>query len=107
MELNKLANHSELKKIYDRALNSDPTNLISFVDLQLAYFQYRHRHYQQEILSNNSEQLESLKEEIRHICEYTCDQYQDLFSSSNDPNLFLKLCKDTISFVNFHKNSFL
>jgi len=91
MELNKIVDHSELKKIYDRALNSDPTNLISFVDIQLSYFQYRRRHYQQEILLNkNSEELNSLKEEIRHICEYACDQYQELFLSLNDPNLFLK-----------------
>jgi hypothetical protein len=92
MELNKLADHTQLKKFYDRALNSDPTNLVSFVHLQLAYFQYRRRHYHQEILlnNNNNEQLEILKEEIRHLCEYTCDQYQQLFLSSNDPNLFLK-----------------
>ncbi|CAF0859049.1 unnamed protein product [Rotaria sordida] len=91
MELTTNTDHSQLKKIYDRALNSDPTNLISFVDIQLAYFQYRRRHYHQELLLlNNQEQCELLKEEIRHICEYACDQYQELFLSSNDPNLFLK-----------------
>ncbi|CAF1246998.1 unnamed protein product [Rotaria magnacalcarata] len=90
MEFNKTIDHSELKKIYDRALNSDPTNFVSFVDLQLAYIQYRRRHYDQELLSNNNEQCELLKEEIRHICEYACDQYQALFSLSKDPNLFLK-----------------
>jgi hypothetical protein len=90
MELNKIVDHSQLKKIYDRALNSDPTNLISFVDIQLSYIQYRRRHYQQELSLNNSEQLNILKEEIRHICEYASDQYQELFLSSNDPNLFLK-----------------
>ena len=82
--------HSQLKQIYDRALNSDPTNLISFVDIYLAYFQYRRRHYHQELLSNNDEQCKLLKEEIRHICEYACDQYQELFLSSNNSNLFLK-----------------
>lgn len=89
MELNKLADHSQLKKIYDRALNAEPTNLVSFVDIQLAYFQYRRRHYEEQT-SNNSTQLDSLKEEIRHICEYACDQYQELFLSSTNPNLFLK-----------------
>jgi hypothetical protein len=88
MELTKLADHSQLKQIYDRALNSDPTNLISFVDIQLAYFQYRRRHYEEQA-TISSTQLDSLKEEIRHICEYACDQYQELFSSIN-PNLFLK-----------------
>jgi hypothetical protein len=90
MESTKTIDHSQLKQIYDRALNSDPTNLISFVDLQLAYLQYRRRHYHQELLSNTPEQCELLKEEIRHACEYTCDQYQELFLSSNNPNLFLK-----------------
>ncbi|CAF3557299.1 unnamed protein product [Adineta steineri] len=90
MELTKTVDHSQLKQIYDRALNSDPTNLISFVDIQLAYLQYRRRHYDQELLSNNTEQCEILKEEIRRACEYTCDQYQELFLSSADPNLFLK-----------------
>ncbi|CAF2537142.1 unnamed protein product [Rotaria sp. Silwood2] len=90
MELTANIDHSQLKKIYDRALNSDPTNLVSFVDIQLAYCQYRRRHYHQELLSNNEEQCELLKEEIRHICEYACDQYQELFLSSNDSNLFLK-----------------
>jgi len=90
MELNKIVDHSQLKKIYDRALNSDPTNLISFVNIQLSYMQYRRRHYQQELSSNNSEELNFLKEEIRHLCEYACDQYQELFLLSNDPNLFLK-----------------
>ncbi len=90
MELAKLADHSQLKQIYDRGLNSDPSNLVSFVQLQLAYFQYRRRHYQEQLLANHSDQLESLKEEIRHICESACDQYQELFFSSSDPNLFLK-----------------
>lgn len=91
MELNNLADHNQLKKIYDRALNSDPTNLVSFVDIQLSYFQYRRRHYEKEIsLNKTSEELEHLKEEIRHLCEYTSDQYQELFLSSADPNLFLK-----------------
>lgn len=91
MELHHLADHNQLKKIYDRALNSDPTNLISFVDIQLSYFQYRRRHYQQELSLNKSiDDLENLKKEIRHLCEYTCDQYQELFISSADPNLFLK-----------------
>lgn len=90
MELCKNVDHSELKKIFDRALNSDPTNLVSFVDIQLAYLQYRRRHYQQQLLKNDKEECESLKEEIRHICEYACDQYQELFLSSVDPNLFLK-----------------
>jgi hypothetical protein len=90
MELRKSVDHSELKKIYDRALNSDPTNLISFVNLQLAYLQYRRRHYHEQLLSNNSDQCELLTEEIRHACESACDQYQELFLSSTDPNLFLK-----------------
>ncbi|CAF0880688.1 unnamed protein product [Rotaria sp. Silwood1] len=90
MELTGNVDHSQLKKIYDRALNSDPTNLISFVDIQLAYFQYRRRHYHQELLLNNQEQCDLLKEEIRHICEYASDQYQELFLSSNNSNLFLK-----------------
>lgn len=83
MEWKNLADYSQLKQIYDRALNSDPTNLISFVQIQLAYFQYRRRHY-------SLNQSESLKEDIRHICEYACDQYQEIFLSSNDPSLFLK-----------------
>ena len=84
MEWKNLADYSQLKQIYDRALNSDPTNLISFVQIQLAYLQYRRRHFLDQSSSD------SLKEEIRHICEYACDQYQEFFLSSNDPNLFLK-----------------
>ena len=90
LEFTKIVDHSELKKIYDRALNSDPTNLISFVNLQLAYLQYRRRHYHEQISLTNSTEDESLKEEIRHACESACDQYQELFLLSNDPNLFLK-----------------
>mgnify|MGYP001033361197 FL=1 len=92
MESNQLADHSELKQIYNRGLNSDPTNLVSFVQLQLAYFQYRRRHFQQETLaqSSSAEQLNVLKDEIRHLCEYACDQYQELFASSTNANLFLK-----------------
>jgi hypothetical protein len=92
MEYNISADHSQLKAIYDRALNSDPTNLVSYVDIQLAYFQYRRRHYQQqeELSPTNTEQCEILKKEIRHACEYACDQYQELFLSSENSKLFLK-----------------
>ncbi|UJR35109.1 hypothetical protein I4U23_027880 [Adineta vaga] len=88
MELSKTADHTQLKQIYDRALNSDPTNLVSFVEIQLSYFQYRHRHYLQHL--NTPDQCETLKEEIRHACESACNQYQELFLSSADPKLFLK-----------------
>lgn len=90
MEVNQLANHSELKQIYDRALNADPTNLVSFIDLQLAYLRYRRRHYQEQVQSNQIELCETLKEEIRHACESACDQYQELFLTANNPKLFLK-----------------
>ncbi|CAF1247873.1 unnamed protein product [Adineta ricciae] len=90
MESSQTADHSQLKQIYDRALNSDPTNLESFVNIQLAYMQYRRRHYYQQLSSTKAEQCEALKEEIRHVCEATCDQYQELFSGTADPKLFLK-----------------
>ena len=90
MELNQSADHAQLKGIYDRGINSDPTNLAMFVTLQLAYLQYRRRHFEHEVLSKNVEQCEILKGEIRHACESACDQYQEMFLTSTDPKLFLK-----------------
>jgi hypothetical protein len=90
MELSKTVDHAQLKQIFDRAVNSDPANLVSFVDIQLAYLQYRRRHYHQQLALDTPDQCEKLKEEIRRACESTCDQYQELFFSTADPKLFLK-----------------
>ena len=90
IESSKTVDHSQMKSIFNRALNSDPSNLISFVDLNLAYLHYRRRHYQDQLQGDRIDECETLKEEIRSACENACDQYQELFLSSADPKLFLK-----------------